>query len=360
MRLLVITQVLDRDDPILGFAHEWMRALAAHLEKLIVVPLKAGRCELPSNVEVRSLGKERGHGTLSILREFACVVGGACRRREVDAILAHMVPRYAVYAAPFAIPMGIRSFLWYTHKGVDWALRCAEPLIVKAFTASELSFRLPTRKKVVTGHGIDTRAFAKDESTRPTHDIAVIGRIAPAKDPLTLVEALGILDARGKRVSVLLAGGTLLESHDAYSKQVFDRARELHLADRFTSLGPVPHTAIRDVFLRAPLFVTPSLTGSIDKTVLEAMACERIAITCNESFEEVFGNLSNRLMFPRGDAAALADRIERALAMSDVERRALGATLRAIVTEKHDLSKLAARLVREMEDSLRAPTGAPR
>jgi glycosyltransferase involved in cell wall biosynthesis len=300
---------------------------------------------------VRSLGKEHGHGTLGVLREFSRVVGGACRRREVDAILAHMVPRYAVYAAPFALAAGVRLFLWYTHKGVDWSLRAAEPLVAKAFTASELSFRLPSKKKVVTGHGVDTEHFAPGSAT-PTHDIAVVGRIAPAKDPKTLVEAMGQLAKEGRAPSVVLAGGTLLEAHDDYQREVFERVAALGLADRFTSLGPVPHPRVRDVFLQAPLFVTPSLTGSVDKTVLEAMACERIAITCNESFAEVFGDLAPRLLFPAGDATALADRIRRALALPESERRALGAQLRRIVVEKHDLAKLAARLVAEMEATL--------
>ena len=101
MRLMVLTQVLDLDDPILGFAHGWMAALAKHVDRLIVAPLKAGRFDLPDNVEVRSLGKERGGSTVDRLRSFRRVVGGACREGDVDAILAHMVPRYAVYAAPF-------------------------------------------------------------------------------------------------------------------------------------------------------------------------------------------------------------------------------------------------------------------
>jgi glycosyltransferase involved in cell wall biosynthesis len=360
LKLMVITQVLDRDDPVLGFAHEWMRALAERLERLIVVPLKEGRVDLPANVDVRSLGKERGHGTGLVLREFARVVGGACRRREVDAILAHMVPRYAVYAAPFALARGVKLFLWYTHKAVDWSLRAAEPLVAKAFTASDLSFRLPSRKKVVTGHGIDTDAFRPDASVGATHDVTVIGRIAPSKDPATLVEALGRLAGRGLRPKVLLAGGTLLEAHDEYEQRVRRRVAELGLAEQFTSLGAVPHSRIREVFLAAPIFVTPSLTGSIDKTVLEAMACERIPLTCNESFAEVFSDLAPRLMFPRGDAGALAERLAAVLALPATERAALGSRLRGVVVERHDLRKLAARLVTEMEQACsRSATRSP-
>ncbi len=352
MRLLFLTQSLDLDDPILGFAHGWIAALARHVDHVIAAPLRAGRVDLPGNVEVRSLGKERVDSTLQKLRGFSRVVGGACRRGEVDAILAHMVPRYAVYAAPFALPRRIPLFLWYTHKGVDWSLRMAEPLIRRAFTASERSFRLPSDKKVVTGHGIDTSAFAPPtpDDPAPTHDVAVVGRIAPAKDPLVLIEALGLLKARGLRPRVVLAGGTLLDAHDAYRREVEARVEALGVGDQLTFLGPVPHHAIRSVFLDAPLFVTPSRTGSVDKTVLEAMACGRIVVTCNESFEEVLGPLAERLLFPVGDAEALAARLQELLALAAEEREELARGLRDIVRRDHDLERLAARLAREMRE----------
>lgn len=352
MRLLFLTQSLDLDDPILGFAHGWIAALARHVDHVIAAPLRAGRVELPANVEVRSLGKEHADTTMQKLKGFARVVGGACRRGEVDAILAHMVPRYAVYAAPFALPRRIPIFLWYTHKGVDWSLRLAEPVIRRAFTASERSFRLESAKKVVTGHGIDTAQFRPPDASdpAPTHDIAVVGRIAPAKDPLVLVEALGLLKARGLTPRVVLAGGTLLDAHDAYQRQVEARVAALGIADQLTFLGPVPHHEVRRVFLDAPIFVTPSRTGSVDKTVLEAMACGRLAVTCNESFEEVLGSLAPRLLFPVGDAESLAVRLEQLLALGDAERDDVARRLRELVCRDHDLERLAARLAKEMRE----------
>jgi hypothetical protein len=57
--------------------------------------------------------------------------------------------------------MATAGNLWMTGDPDRAPVRCAEPLVVKAFTASELSFRLPTQKKVVTGHGIDTQEFRR-------------------------------------------------------------------------------------------------------------------------------------------------------------------------------------------------------
>ena len=361
MRLMVLTQVLDLDDPILGFAHGWMAALAKHVDRLIVAPLKAGRFDLPDNVEVRSLGKERGGSTVDRLRSFRRVVGGACREGDVDAILAHMVPRYAVYAAPFAKPRGVPLFLWYTHKGVDWSLRMAEPLIRRAYTASEKSFRLPSRKKVVTGHGIDTDWFTPPDNGASIDDpveVVVVGRIAPAKDPLVLVEALGRLKSDGLTLRASFVGDTLLDEHDAYKRDVLRRISELGLGDDVTLAGAVPHSEVRRAFWRAPLFCTPSVTGSVDKTVLEAMACGRIPVTCNESFTDVFKEHASRLMFERGDAAGLAARLRELHDMPQAERAILASALRRLVVEEHNLDRLAARLVADMRGAIGAPAAS--
>lgn len=350
---MVLTQVLDQADPVLGFTHGWMEALARQLDRLIVVPLRAGSHALPQNVEVRSLGKEHGGSSAARLKALARVVGGACRAHEVDAILAHMVPRYAVYAAPFALPRRIPLFLWYTHKGVDWSLRAAEPLIRRAYTASAQSFRLASRKKVVTGHGIDTDWLVPPPAGNIADaDVVVVGRIAPAKDPLTLIEALGRLRAEGLPLRTLLIGDTLLDRHDAYKQQVQQRIAALGLADQVELLGALPHPRVREAFWRAPLFCTPSLTGSVDKTVLEAMACERIPITCNESFGEVFGALAPRLMFPPGDAAALAARLREHHQLDGSARAELARALRTLVVEHHNLDRLARRLVADMAISI--------
>ncbi|MBL8767043.1 MAG: glycosyltransferase [Planctomycetes bacterium] len=355
MRLLFCTQALDLDHPVLGFAHEWIARLAKRVERVIVVPVAAGRVQLPANVDVRPLHRELGGHGLAKLRAFARIVGGACSRREVDAVFAHMVPRYAAFAAPFARPRGIPIFLWYTHKGVDWSLRLAEPCIARAYTASASSFRLPSTKKVVTGHGIDTTWFVPPRAgAKPEFDVAVVGRIAPVKDPLTLVEALGVLAGKGLRPRVVLAGDTLLASHDAYRERVLARIDALGLRDQVTALGNVPHERVRDVFHSATCFVTPSLTGSVDKTVLEAMSCARIALTCNESFHEVFGPLAPRLMFGVGAVDGLAALLSTHLTAPQEERDALGRELRDLVVRDHDLDRLMDRLVADMGGVLAA------
>jgi len=101
----------------------------------------------------------------------------------------------------------------------------------------------------------------------------------------------------------------------------------------------------------ATLVVNASLTGSLDKVVLEAMAMGRPVVSCNEAALPLFAELGSRsemLAFEPGNAAQLADRIEVLLGLTQPERDALGGRLRAIVARDHEVDALVKRLVAEM------------
>ena len=92
MRLVVITQRVDEDDPALGATVAKLRALALRVDELVVLALSATPTSLPANVVVRAFGGptqlERGARLLAGLAPELC-------RRPV-AVLAHMAPIYAV------------------------------------------------------------------------------------------------------------------------------------------------------------------------------------------------------------------------------------------------------------------------
>lgn len=59
MRLLIVTQKVDRDDDLLGFFHQWICEFAKHCDFVTVICLEKGEYALPANVRILSLGKER-------------------------------------------------------------------------------------------------------------------------------------------------------------------------------------------------------------------------------------------------------------------------------------------------------------
>lgn len=345
MRILIVTQVLDRTDAVLGFFHTWCKVFAENVDSLTVVAQRVGEVELPANVEVVSLGKERGAGKLAMLARLNACLAGARGRRRPDAVWAHMVPKFVLYAAPLCLARRIPQYLWYTHKGVDRNLRWALGLVRTVFTASEESFRYEggLHKRLVTGHGIDCEHFHRGPEQRPV-DVLTVARLAPSKGQDELLEAL----SRLPRCPVTeIAGDILLESDASFREALHRRADALRGPISF--LGAVPYGEVAGVMRRAKVMVNASRTGSVDKVVLEAMACGTIPLSCNESFTRVFGpELSARLMFAQDDPEDLARQLNALLALADDERTALGRELSGRVAAHHDLAALVPRMVSAM------------
>lgn len=351
MKLLFLTQVLDRNDAVLGFVPRWIEGLAAHCGRVRVVALEVGDASgLGPNVDWREVGRK---GYLRRYLRNRAFLREALVDERFDAVLAHMVPRYTLLSARAARSAGARQYLWYTHGAVDERLRKAERHVAKIFTASEESLRLETPKRVVTGHGIDTRRFAPGgvEPVRPIR-LLTVGRLTPAKDQLTLLAALGILVSRGFDVHLDIVGDVLASGDEQYRRRVEEQIEVGALRERVVLHGAVPYKDIAPYYQRCTLLVSASRTGSIDKVVLEAMACARPVLTCNDAFPRLFRTLgadAARLVFEPQSATSLVERIETLLRLRQPERAALGERLRELVVREHEVDALMARLVREME-----------
>jgi glycosyltransferase involved in cell wall biosynthesis len=350
VKLLFLTQVLDGGDAVLGFVPRWIEGLARHAERVRVIALQVGDVTgLPPNVDVRVVGRKgmvlRYLRYRRYLRE-AFVVDG------FDTVLAHMVPRYSLIAAGPASAAKARQFLWYTHGKVDERLRRAERVVEKIFTASAESMRLETEKRTITGHGIDLMHFAAraEEPAQPPRILSV-GRLTPSKDPATVIEAFGMLVRSGRELALDFAGGGLAAGDTEYIVGLRRRMNELGLSERVHLLGPVPYRVIPQLYRGASVCVNASLTGSLDKSALEAMACRRPVVSCNEAFAAVvreLGAAGAALCFRAGDAASLAHALQHALDLSPPDRAALGDKLRAIVGRDHEVDALMRRLYLEM------------
>jgi glycosyltransferase involved in cell wall biosynthesis len=351
VRLVFLTQVLDRRDAILGFVPGWVEGLARRCERVRVVALATGDVAgLPDNVDVRAVGRR---GRLGRWLRYRAALGEAFGRDGFDAVLAHMVPRYALLARGPARAAGARTYLWYTHAGVDRRLERAVAAVEKVFTASPESLRVDTPRRVVTGHGIDLDHFDDRGAVpaRPTRLITV-GRLTPAKDPLTVLRCLAVLVGRGWDVHLELIGGGMTELDKSYARAIEAEIAHLDLGRRVTRTGPVPYPEVPEHYHRASVLVSASRTGSVDKVVLEAMAARRPVVTCNEAFPRVLaplGDAARALAFEPGDAEGLADKVEGLLRLPAPERAALGERLRAIVARDHELERLLDRLVAEMQ-----------
>jgi glycosyltransferase involved in cell wall biosynthesis len=95
-------------------------------------------------------------------------------------------------------------------------------------------------------------------------------------------------------------------------------------------------------YQRASVMVNVSSTGSIDKAVLEAMACGLPVVTANEAFHTMLAPWQDQLLIPMDAPDALAAKVWKLAHMDTTQRQALGLDLRQIVIRDHSLDRLAA------------------
>lgn len=261
MKLLICSQTVDRNDPVLGFFHRWIEEFAKHCEQVTVICLHKGEYNLPTNVRVFALG-----GGNKVSRTYKLLKGAAQFRKNYDTVFVHMNPEYLVVAGWFWKLLHKKTALWYTHKSVDLKLRIAARFADTIFTASKKSFRLSNKKVRVMGHGIDTDFFTPDQTISRTATVLSVGRLTKSKRHDLVIQA-----AVGAGRKLRIAG------EGPERKQLESLARELHAQVAF--LGALSQSQLRDEYRRASYLVHTSETGSLDKVVLEALACGTPVVT---------------------------------------------------------------------------------
>lgn len=265
MRLLIVTQTVDQGDSVLGFFVRWIEEFAKHVEHIEVICLKAGTYTLPANVRVHSLGKPysaeatKGAGKrLKYIWNFYRYIWEL--RHDYDAVFVHMNPEYVVLGGFLWRLWGKKIALWYTHKSVDTKLRIAAFLANIIFTASKESFRLKSGKVHIMRHGIDVDFFSPDPSVTRGDWMLSVGRLMPSKRHDLAIER-AVREGRALRIAGEGPERARLETLE----------QKLHATVQF--LGALTQTQLRDEYRTAAYFIHTSETGSLDKVVLEALAC---------------------------------------------------------------------------------------
>lgn len=337
----MVTQVVDSRDPALGFFHRWIIEFARRFDTVTVIALRKGEMHLPANVRVLSLGKEEGVSRLEYVRRFYSYIWRS--RNDYDQVFVHMNPEYVVLAGLVWRILNKKIVLWYLHRSVTLKLKVATLFADLIATGSKESFRLPSHKVRVLGHGIDIDAFvpAIKDSSKP-FSVITVGRISPSKDYETLLKAAALVP----NANIQIVGAPATLGDREYESRLKNTVKELGIENRVAFAGPVKHDDIPALIASSDVFVNMSNTGSLDKAVLEAMACGTPALTSNEAFKEMLGSFD--LTFPSGDHKALAEKLqglyEKRSALSS-----LGERLRDIVVRQHNLPRLIGEVKRLYE-----------
>lgn len=335
MKLLVLNQKMDQNDPILGFFHEWVRRLSERVESLTVVCLEKGDCDLPSNVRVFSLGKESGRSRLKYLRNFYRLIWQ--RRNDYQIVFVHMNPEYVIWGGLIWRLLGKKIFFWYNHRQGGTRARIAFLFAQKIFYTSPLAFASRFKKARQMPAGIETEKFKPgDPKSRIPRLILSLGRISPVKRIDLLIEALDLLAADGVDFSARVYG------------EPPDRDRPYYEKIRRQFFYPsVPPQKTPAIYNQAEIFVNLTPSGSFDKTILEAMACATLIIAANQSLAKI---LPESFLYAGANPRHLADKIKTILNLREEEKEDYRRRFRDYAVKEHDLRLLADKLSRYFND----------
>ncbi|HEY7525729.1 MAG TPA: glycosyltransferase [Candidatus Limnocylindria bacterium] len=158
--------------------------------------------------------------------------------------------------------------------------------------------------------------------------------LAPLYRHEVVIEALARMPAD---VLVLSSG---MRADPAERQRLEALARQLGVAERWRILPAMDADRMADLYRLADVVVSVPESDAMPQSVMEAMATGTPAVVSDLPDPRGWlGDLTPQLIVPVGDAAATAAAMQRALALSGGERRALGEELRQRVIERADATR---------------------
>ena len=329
-RLLFITPKIDERDIDLAFASLWAQAFEDGGYDVTVIGGEVGEHSL--KMPVHSVGHKQGDSWWKSFWRFQKLITSL----KYDRVFVHMNTRWLGAGAWYWWLKGIPSYLWFTHYTRTITFRIGELGLKRMFCATKDS--LPQfegdARKIVTGHGIDTRFWdvpeVPDAEREPTTHLLCVHRISRSKRFEMVLKTLAHLPPE---YHVTHYGAPLDPSRDPeYAAELEKLAVDLNLKDRVKFMGSRPMPELRKVYPKFRCFIN-MVPKTIDKTVLEAMYCGLTPIIIREH--------ADAIGYPDAPADESPEAIATFIKGMTVKPRE---ELRQIIRDRHSLASLVEKM----------------
>lgn len=272
-------------------------------------------------------------GSVAILR--------LCRREKYDVVHVHWPLPHALFGRIAARACGARlvttyygaEIRWAKHsclpflKGfLAWAARISDKVIaISNYTRAEINSIVSVPAEVIP-YTIGFPENPKSKIQKPTpglgsgreskkgkRAILTVGRLVERKGIRYLIDAMGLLPESLDAELVIVGGGPLRESLEAYAK-------EKGQGNRVKFVGRVSEEELKACYMKAAIYVQPAIVDSRGDTemlgvvLLEAMHYGVPLVASNVGgIPDVVKDGETGLLVPQKDPKALASAIERLL-----------------------------------------------
>ncbi len=214
---------------------------------------------------------------------------------------------------------------------------------ISSYGRSQLFRWIPATEwpKVKIVHcGLDAGFFENDYRPIPagSRQLLCIGRLCEQKGQLLLLDALKILQDRGRACNMIFAGDGPMR------KQVEERIADYRL-ESVEITGWVSSEQVKQLLLQSRGMVLPSFAEGLPVVIMEALAlrCPVIS-TYVAGIPELIRNGENGWLVPPGDVDALANALQELLESTDTALEAMGNDGFNAVFARHHADTEAAKL----------------
>ena len=250
------------------------------------------------------------------------------------------------------------SLRWRPVLGGVWTMDSVYRLLARRVKTTVVGRRLARRyggergqvlsMNVSLVRAADVVPSPADRDWNGTIQLLTVGRLEPEKNPLLLVEALALLEARspGRYRLTWIGEGRLRDA-------VLRRAQGLGV-DRSVELrGFVPHgPALFELYRRAHAFVHVSLTEGVPQVLFEALASGTAVVATDVGdVRATLDDGAGGLLVPPRSAEALASAVERLTGDAELRRRlvARGVELAARASLEEESARVARFIANEAD-----------
>jgi len=239
----------------------------------------------------------------------------------------------------------------------QWVFRDAWVILTSERLVANLEGFVPRERTQVVPNGVAPRNGPADRGEhRGRPRLLYLSNMTERKGPLVLIEALGLLRARGISIDATFAGAA---REPAFLERCLAEIRRHSLERHVRYVGAAYDDHKHRLFDEHDVFVLPTCNDASPLAVLEAMQAGIPVVTTHEgALPEIVEDGATGLLVPPDDPAALADCLAALIADPDMQRR-LGAQGRARYLQRYTHTAFEHNLVAALTACTRASSPRP-
>lgn len=342
MKLFMLVPEINENHTALAHLPTWIRKIAEKVDELVVFTLNFDQNTIfPNNVKIICPASEN---KISFFLKINYYIFK--NTIKSDGIFCLMYPILTIWASPYAKIFRKPIITWYAHAAIPKKLKLVHFLTNIIVTSSEDGCRIKSKKIRIIGQAIDTNKFTPvSTNDKEIKKILYLGRISPIKGIENLIKAADVLINKKKiqNIKFSIVGDIPFESEKDYLQSLNELITKNQLDNYFEFIGSVSYSNIEKYYQDCDLFVNPSLAGSLEKTVLEAMSSGKIVITSNEAYYNIFNDdIKKSCYFEPENYKQLEEKIEKNIFSPEPY---LNSKLRDIVKFNHSLDSWANQII---------------